>query len=52
MIFLTKLVAFLTKIIGEILGQKNSTVNLTDLSKFLEIFVKYILYLKIEKKIK
>jgi hypothetical protein len=34
------------------LGQKNSTVNLTDLSKFLEIFVKYILYLKIEKKIK
>ncbi len=51
-IFLTKLVAFLTKIIGEILGQKNSTVNLTDLSKFLEIFVKYILYLKIEKKIK
>jgi hypothetical protein len=36
----------LTKIIGNILGQKNSTVNLTDLSKFLEIFLKYILYLK------
>jgi hypothetical protein len=46
-IFLTKLVAFLTKIIGEILGEKNSTVNLTNFSKFLEIFVKYILYLKI-----
>jgi len=49
---LTKLLAFLTKIIGEILEEKNSTVNLINLSKFLEIFVKYILYLKIGKKTK
>jgi hypothetical protein len=40
----------LTKIIGEILEEKNSTVNLINLSKFLEFFVKYILYLKIGKK--
>jgi hypothetical protein len=36
--------------LGRFLGEKKSTVNLTNLSKFLEIFVKYILYLKIGKK--